>query len=88
MTIEANEGCSGCSNGWYGITELNDCNNVITNVELVCDNDCKDSEDKTSYKIFVYVEDKHIKLLQVDGNDGNGYYGKGYTIYVKYNKTK
>ena len=88
LTIEANEGCGGCSNGWYGITELNDCNNVITNVELVCDNDCKDSEDKTSYKIFVYAEDKHIKLLQVDGNDGNGYYGKGYTIYVKYNKTK
>jgi hypothetical protein len=90
LTIEANVGCGGCSSGWYEITELNDCDNVITNVELICGDANPDdsySEEK-SYKIFVYAEDKHIKLLQVDGSDGNGYYGTGYTIYVKYNKTK
>ena len=87
LTVEANEGCGGCSSGWYSITELNECNNVITNVEFDCD-DCDNGEDDTSYKIFVYAEDKHIKILQVDGNDGNGYYGTGYTIYVKFKKSE
>ena len=36
-----------------------------------------------SYKIFVYAENTKIKLLQVDGDDGNGYYGTGYEIVVK-----
>ena len=41
------------------------------------------SDDDTSYKIFVYAEDKKIKAVQVDGDDGNGYYGTGYSIMVK-----
>lgn len=84
LEVVANSGCGGCSAGWYEVTELNGCDNAITNVEFVCDdiNDPK-SYDDTSYKIFVYAEDKKIKLLQVDGSDGNGYYGTGYTIMVK-----
>ena len=84
LTFEGNQGCGGCSSGWYSVTELNECENVITDVEFVCDNDTKDSYDETSYKIFVYAEDKHIKLAQIDGDDGNGWYGTGYTIYVKF----
>lgn len=34
------------------------------------------------------IEDVKIKSLQVEGSDGNGYYGTGYTIYVKLPKTK
>lgn len=84
LEIVANSGCGGCSAGWYEVTELNGCDNAITNVEFVCEdiNDPK-SYDDTSYKIFVYAEDKKIKLLQVDGSDGNGYYGTGYSIVVK-----
>lgn len=83
LEVVANSGCGGCSAGWYEVTELNGCDNAITNVEFICDdiNDPK-SYDDTSYKIFVYAEDKKIKLLQVDGSDGNGYYGTGYTIMV------
>lgn len=84
LTFEGNHGCGGCSSGWYSVTELNECDNAITNVEFVCDNDTKDSYDETSYKIFVYAEDRHIKLAQIDGDDGNGYYGTGYTMYVKF----
>lgn len=84
LTFEGNEGCGGCSAGWYSVTELNECDNAITNVEFVCDSDTKDSYDETSYKIFVYAEDRHIKLAQIDGDDGNGYYGTGYTLYVKF----
>ena len=88
LTFEGNEGCPGCGNGWYSVTELNECDNVITNVEFVCDNDTKNKyDDETSYKIFVYAEDKHIKLAQIDGDDGNGYYGTGYTLYVKFNQS-
>lgn len=85
LKVEANEGCGGCSNGWYSITKLNEVDNAITNVEFVCDGDVEDKEnyDDTSYKIFVFCEDTRIKLLQVDGSDGNGYYGTGYTIKVK-----
>ncbi len=77
-------GCGGCSSGWYSITNLNNVDNAITNVEF----DCVGIEDEktyndTSYRIFVFCEDTRIKLLQVDGSDGNGYYGTGYTIKVK-----
>lgn len=86
LEIEANEGCGGCSSGWYSITKLNEVDNAITNVEFVCDGnvegDYEDYYKDTSYKIFVFCEDTRIKLLQVDGTDGNGYYGTGYEIRV------
>lgn len=82
LVICGNEGCGGCSSGWYSVTELNGCDNVITNVEFSCE-DIDDEYDDTSYKIFVYAEDKKIKIVQVDGTDGNGYYGTGYSIIVK-----
>lgn len=87
LEVIANEGCGGCSNGWYSITKLNEVDNAITNVEFVCDGDVRDKYEDyyndTSYKIFVFCEDTRINLLQVDGSDGNGYYGTGYTIIVK-----
>lgn len=83
LEVIANEGCGGCSSGWYYLTELNECDNVITNVEFCVDDDSKDDDDDTSYKIFVYAENKKIKILQVDGSDGNGYYGTGYSIRVR-----
>ena len=83
LEIIPNEGCC-CGSGCYDIEELNGCENVITNVELVDDLISEDSwGTKHSYKIFVYAENKKIKLLQVDGDDGNGYYGTGYEIVVK-----
>ena len=81
LEIKGNEGCC-CGAGCYKVTELNTCENAITNVEFIEDNDTKDDYDETSYKIFVLAADERIKILQVDGDDGNGYYGTGYTIYV------
>lgn len=83
LEVIANEGCGGCSSGWYSIIKLNEVDNAITNVEFDCDGDVANEDDDTSYKIFVFCEDTRIKLLQVDGSDGNGYYGTGYTIKVK-----
>ena len=87
LEVYPNTGCGGCCSGWYELVELNDCDNAITNVEFSCDDICSvDSYNDTSYKIFVYAEDKKIKILQVDGTDGNGYYGTGYSIIVKEKK--
>lgn len=86
LEVIANEGCGGCSNGWYSITKLNEVDNAITDVQFICDDiepDEKNDYSDTSYKIFVFCEDTRINLLQVDGSDGNGYYGTGYTITVK-----
>ena len=74
-----NEGCGGCGNGWYYLTELNTCNNAITRVELVeTINEIGDDV----FSIFVYAEDNRINLLSYEGGD-NGYYGVGYEIKVK-----
>ena len=66
------------------MTELNDCDNIITNVSLQ-DESKKDEygyESDTVYSIFVYAENQTLKLLEVTGSDGNGYYGTGYRINV------
>lgn len=85
LEVLANEGCGGCSNGWYSIWNLNNVDNAITNVEFECDDlDPKENDwNDTSYKIFVFCEDTRINLLDVTGSNGNGYYGRGYSITVK-----
>lgn len=86
LVFEGNEGCiCGYEAGEYEITELNDCENIITNVEFntIKTNDDDDWYDDYSYRIFVFAENKKIKLLQCDGSDGNGHYGTGYHIDVK-----
>ena len=83
LEICPNQGCGGCSSGWYSLVELNDCDNAITKVEFACDENTSNKYDDTSYKIFVFAENKKIKVLQVDGSDGNGYYGSGYSIIVR-----
>ena len=73
-----NEGCGGCCNGWYDINDLNKCENVITNVECLTE----DESDDGRYHIFVYAEDRRINCVSYEGQD-NGYYGTGYRLYVK-----
>lgn len=85
LEVVPNEyGCGGCSSGHYEITELNGCENIITNVELVTEEEPINSWDKkTTYSLFVLAEDKRINLIKVEGDDGNGYYGTGYWIKVR-----
>jgi hypothetical protein len=91
LTLGGNEGCRGCSNGWYELTELNDCPvNAIMAVEFQREDHDIDWTDPaagdkpaTTYRIFVLAEDRRIKLAQFDGDDGNGYYGSGYWIRVE-----
>lgn len=84
--INANEGCGGCSNGWYQLKTLSTVDNIITGVRLrddaVGDNSPYSYSEEHSYKIFVYADNQEINLIQIDGDDGNGYYGTGYEITV------
>lgn len=77
LFLQGNEGCGGCSNGWYYLEQLNTCDNAITNVECVLDGD---SEDGT-YHIYVYADAIKVNLAEYEGSD-NGWYGTGYDLYV------
>lgn len=82
LCLVGNEGCYGCTNGNYRLSELSDCDNVITSVEFVFapgdDSDYKEGY----YQIFVFAGDNRINLATFMGTDGNGCYGTGYTITV------
>lgn len=86
LRLEGHDGGCSCGAGDYFLKELNGCDNVITNVEF---------EEKPGgeeygtyegvYKIFVFAEDKRL-LASFEGSDGNGYYGTGFNIAVRYPK--
>lgn len=83
LTIEGNRGCGGCSSGWYYLTELNGCENVITRVEQdVSSVDGYDYGSETRYTVFVYADRVKSTLAVIEGDDGNGYYGTGFSIIV------
>lgn len=80
-------GCS-CGAGDYDLTVLNGVDNVITDVKF----DYRPDGDFTGYpppadigyyRIFVFADNEQINLMQVDGSDGNGYYGTGFGILVR-----
>lgn len=88
-------GCS-CSAGCYDLTILNGVDNIITRVEFdyqpAADGnypqrgahpDDPDDEWTGWYRIFVYADNQQINLMQVEGSDGNGYYGTGYELLVR-----
>ena len=84
LEVEANQGGCACSAGDYWITSLSTCDNVITNVEVVAEDVSGDGWDESyAYKIFVYTAHDKIAAVEIDGSDGNGYYGTGYWIGVK-----
>lgn len=85
LEIIPNEGCGGCTSGWFDITELNEVDNVITRAEVVYrEEDTMYSPDV--YSIFVYAENKKLLLAKVAGDIGNGYYGAGFTIEARLSK--
>jgi hypothetical protein len=82
LDIIPNEGGCACLAGDYELTALNGIENIITRVELTEEDDGHDEGDR-SYRIFVYAGDERVNLVEIDGSDGNGYYGTGYEIRVR-----
>ena len=83
LRLEGNEGGCSCGAGDYFLTELNGCDNVITNVEIEADPGSDYTEREGYYRIFVFAENKQL-LAEFEGSDGNGYYGTGFNIAVRY----
>lgn len=84
IEVVPKQGCSGCTSGVYDIDYINSCEAVITSVKLSDEDGDPDGKDAHTYKIYVLAANKEQVLLSVSGDDGNGYYGTGYTLNVKY----
>lgn len=83
VLVAANEGCGGCGNGWYHVEHLATIENAITDVRLAVEGETdKYGEGEQSYRIYVIAGGDEINAVQVDGDDGNGYYGTGYELFV------
>lgn len=82
LRFEGNDGGCCCSAGCYDLTDLNDVDNIITKVGFVDSPDGDDLDGEGHYKIFVFAGHRKINLATFKGNDGNGYYGTGYSIHV------
>lgn len=85
ILVTPNQGGCSCSAGDYDLTSLATCDNVITSVRLADESDGdEDCEPDRSYRIYVIADAVEINAVQIDGNDGNGYYGTGYNLTVVY----
>ena len=82
LTITPNEGCGGCGNGWYYLERLEGAENIITSVETVTRTRPVDYGDEDVYELFVFTEAGKHHLATVHGDEGNGWYGYGFTVTV------
>jgi hypothetical protein len=80
LKVVPNDGGCSCGAGDYRISEMNTCDNIITGASL--QESSADGEDGHVYRLFVYAANDRINVLSVEGDDGNGYYGTGFTITV------
>lgn len=83
VMVAPNEGGCACSAGDYYLKHLATVDNIITSVRVTVEpeND-QDYEVDQSYRIYVVADAVEINAVQIDGNDGNGYYGTGYELIV------
>lgn len=80
LTIECNEGCGACNNGWaeWAVEDTTPIG-AVTNVE------CEYYEDEYGYtdekfRIFIYLKDKPRITITGDDGVGNGCYGYGFHL--------
>lgn len=86
LQIIPNEGGCSCGAGDYYLENINKFDNVITNVEVKDISGEVDTwdEDSHTYQLFVYSGGISTSVADIKGDDGNGYYGTGFEIYVKH----
>ena len=88
LTLEANEGCGGCANGWYHVARAyyrgNRCARIMNaHVEYSRDDNYHDGYE--TYTIFVMIDGNQtqLPLARLRGDDGPGAYGTGFTLTVR-----
>lgn len=82
IKVRANEGCGGCSNGWYSVTHVAEVDNIITGVRCEVEpvGEASIYSEEYVYRVFVVTAAEEIEAVTVEGDDGNGYYGSGYSL--------
>jgi hypothetical protein len=80
--LVGNNGCGGCTAGFYALTELNGVDNIITNVEVVDGRKYGSFDRDSTWSIFVYADNRRVNLATFTGDDENGYYGTGFQITI------
>lgn len=83
LYIYGNDGCGGCESGWYWLEEtFKQGSRRARIMSAYVDYDEDDKEPPSVYTIFVMVDGNptQLPLATVRGNDGNGYYGTGFTL--------
>jgi hypothetical protein len=85
LQIIPNDGGCSCGAGDYYLDNISKFDNVITNVEIKAVPESDDTwESSYTYQLFVYSGGISTSVADIKGDDGNGYYGTGFEIYVKY----
>lgn len=88
LTLEGNEGCMGCVNGWYHLENAYKRGNNtarIMNAHVEYSRDDNYADGWEVYTIFVMVEGNHtqLPLATLRGDDGPGAYGTGFTLTAR-----
>ncbi len=86
LQIVPNQGGCSCGAGDYYLDNINKFDNVITDVEVKTFGGEAGmwGEDAHTYQLFVYSGGISTSVADISGDDGNGYYGTGFELYVKH----
>lgn len=83
LDIHGNEGCGGCESGWYWLENVYKQGSQRARIMSAYVAYGEDGEDAPSvYTLFVMVDGNptQLPLATVRGDNGNGYYGTGFTL--------
>lgn len=83
LFLLGSEGCGGCANGLVTFPTHDNYTALTggTIMRAAVEDNRTRAEDLVDATIFVWVDDKRLPLLDIDGTD-NGWYGLGYTVRV------
>lgn len=83
LFLLGSEGCGGCPNGLVTFPHHDNYAALTggTIMRAAVEDNRPRAEDLVDATIFIWVDDKRLPLLDIDGTD-NGWYGLGYTVRV------
>ena len=81
-----NEGCGGCTAGRWWIEHIAPYDHAITGVKITVEDFTEDYSADCDHivRVFVWAESevKATEIITAKGYEDNGFYGRGYEIYV------
>ena len=86
LEVHPNGGCGGCPSGYFWLNDLAEFDNIITRAEVRSGEAEPDEYGDADEILSIYVYAEGIapkRVIEVQGNVGNGYYGRGFEIEVR-----